>query len=71
MTGDSDHDDALQELLDALDVLYPLPDDAQRVERAGRTAYALKRWMASSEAELQAMIPRLIARFEHHPDGTK
>ena len=64
MTGDYDHDDALQELLDALDVLYPLPDDAQRVERAGRTAYVLKQWMAFREAELLTMIPKAIARFQ-------
>ncbi len=62
MTGD--HDEATQELLEALDVLYPLPDDARRVERAGRTAYVLKQWMASREAELLTMIPKAIARFQ-------
>ena len=54
------HDQATSELLEVLDELYPLSDDARRVERAGRTAFVLKRWMAVRTAELEALVPALI-----------
>jgi hypothetical protein len=66
-TPEEQDDPATTALLAALDELYPLPDDAQRVERAGRTAFVLKRWMAYRDEELITMIPRLMARFRPLP----
>lgn len=53
-------DDVTSKLLATLDELYPLPDDTKRAERAGRTAFALKRWM---EKAVDAEIPQVIARL--------
>ncbi len=55
-------DQATAELLHALDVLYPLPDDDKRAERAGRTAAVLKQWMAHRVKEVTEMLPRLLRR---------
>lgn len=49
-----------QELLDALDVLYPLSDDAHRVERAGRTAAVLKRFLAAETRAIEATALSLL-----------
>jgi hypothetical protein len=63
-----DEDDAATKwLLQAMDDLYPLPDDDRRTERAGRTCYALKQWMAAKVAELQTMLPKLMERFKVAP----
>lgn len=62
-------DDATAELLTALDELYPLPDDAKRVERAGRTAYVLTRWMSRVMTEFEASIPALIDKLRQQADG--
>jgi hypothetical protein len=61
--------DATTELLRALDELYPVPDDAVRVERCGRTAAVVKRWMSRSMAEIEAMIPALIAQSKSGHDA--
>jgi hypothetical protein len=58
------------ELLEALDVLYPLPDDDKRAERAGRTAAVVKRWMAHKTRELQEMVPRLFDALSASPAET-
>lgn len=56
--------DYTDELLHALDDLYPLPDDARRAERAGRTAFVLKRWMAKAHADIEAAIPAMVKRLQ-------
>jgi hypothetical protein len=49
-------DQATAELLSALSSLYPLDDYDKRVERAGRTAAVLKRWMEQSTERLAADV---------------
>jgi hypothetical protein len=61
--------DATAELLHALNELYPVPDDAVRVERCGRTAAVVQRWMSREMAEIEAMIPALIAQAKSGHDA--
>ena len=53
-------DEATAELLHTLSALYPLPDDATRVERAGRTAFALKRWLQRQASELEQVVLKAV-----------
>jgi hypothetical protein len=57
-----DAPDATTELLHALNELYPVPDDAVRVERCGRTAAAVKRWMIRSMEEIETIFLGAISK---------
>jgi hypothetical protein len=62
--AEKDDDDlATAELLATLDALYPLPDDDRRVERAGRTAAAVKRWMSRA---IESLVPDVLSRLHTH-----
>lgn len=55
--------EATQELLEDLSRLYPLPDDDARIERCGRTAAVVKRWMARTMVDIeQTMIPTILQK---------
>jgi hypothetical protein len=62
-----EEDAATRWLLQAMDDLYPMPDDDRRTERAGRTCYALKQWMSEKVEELEKMVPKLMDRFKVAP----
>src|SRR5688572_8522218 len=63
-------DAATTELLQSLDELYPLADYSRRVDRAGRTAFVVKRWMARAFENLTASIPQLLAALPAVPCST-
>lgn len=60
-SNNRDDDEATAELLSALDALYPLPDDVMRVERAGRTAFIVKRWVLRQMHYLERCVPQIVA----------
>lgn len=60
--GMKTQDEATAELLAALDELYPLPDDEKRCERAGRTAFVLKRWIQASEVDVARAAAVILKR---------